>query len=165
MNSFEPSSPCDRTSRQLFDLRDGFLDAAEAEALRSHLEACPRCREDDAWDDRLRRLLRESSLPTPRGRLGEQVRHHLRWRRRLWCTGAGAAAAALLAVGFAAWQNWPRAPRESVIVRPEVSPAARGVNDLPESAVLFAGPPVDSLDLLARQQDGYVAVLQQLDKE
>lgn len=31
--------------------------------------------------------------------------------------------------------------------------------------MLFAGPPVDSLDLLACQQAAYVAVLQELEKK
>ncbi|HXG10017.1 MAG TPA: zf-HC2 domain-containing protein [Gemmataceae bacterium] len=164
MNSFEPTSPCERASRQLPDLRDGLLDAVQAEALRAHLEACPYCREDQAWDDRLRDLLHELPLPAPRGRFGEQVRRRLR-RRWWWRAGGSVAAAALLAVGLVSWQNWPRRPQEPVADHPGNPPVARRGDELPDSAVLFAAPPVDSLDLLARQQAGYVAVLEQLGKE
>jgi Putative zinc-finger len=163
MNSPESDHSCERASRQLFDLRDGSLDGEETAALRAHLETCPRCREDLAWDDRLRDLIRD--LPLPRASLGEQVRRRIR-RRRLWQAGAGVAAAALLAAGFVAWQNWPRASQESVVIRPDIPPRpAGGTNELPESPILFAAPPVDSLDLLSRQQAGYVTVLRQLEKE
>jgi anti-sigma factor RsiW len=162
MNSSEPSLTCEQTSWQLFDLRDGCLSAEETAALMAHLEACPGCREERAWDDRLRGLLRE--LPLPRTSLGEAVRRRVRQRRR-WRVGAGAAAAALLAAGLVAWQTWPRTPPESVAVRPNPPPPPRAANDLPESPVLFAAPPVDSLDLLARQQAVTVAALRQLEKE
>jgi ferric-dicitrate binding protein FerR (iron transport regulator) len=164
MNSLEPGSACEEASQQLFDLRDGLLNAAEAEALRAHLKDCPRCREDQVWDDRLRDLLHNVPLPTPRDGLGEQVQRRLR-QRRWWRAGVGVAAAALLAAGLVTWQNWPRVLQEPVAVRPGNLPATPGVNDLSESAALFAAPPIDSLDLLARQQAGYVAVLQQLEKE
>ena len=42
---------------------------------------------------------------------------------------------------------------------------AANASDVPESPVLFAAPPVDSFDLIARQQAGFVSVLQELERE
>lgn len=161
MDILEPCSPCDWASWQLCELRAGCLDATAAEALRSHLESCLRCREEQAWDDRLCNLLRDLPLPSPRGGIVEKVGHRLR-RRREW--RAGAAAAAVLLAGIFSWQLWSMKIRDSATLHSKSLPAA-DVNDLPGSPVLFAAPPVESLDLLARQQAGYVAVLRQLEPD
>src|SRR5262249_20291201 len=102
MTSFDDEAKCAWASGKLFDLHDGRLDAAEAEALRSHLDACPHCRADAAWDERLGAALRDVPLPAARGRFEGPVLRRLACRR-LWHWSMAASAA--LAVGVVAWQS------------------------------------------------------------
>lgn len=106
----------------------------------------PRC----DWDERLTRLLREDAPAAPPN-LFARVRRRL-WRR--WTVRAGMAAALLLALGAVTFWR-PRAPGPE---RVDTPPPA--VADLPGSNVLFAGPPVDSFDVLARQQEAYLTALE-----
>jgi hypothetical protein len=75
-----------------------------------------------------------------------------------------AAAAVVLVTAFVAWPQPVRGPGP-VAVRPVTPPPANGADDLPEAELLFDPPPVDPLDHLARQQDGYVAAMHQMKKE
>lgn len=163
MNSFDPMSDCEWASGQLFDLREDALGAAETQALRAHLETCPHCRRDVVFDDRLRALFQRSNPLTPPNGFEQRVWHRLR-RRQVVRSVAGVTSAALVAAGLMFWQGWLGAPAPPVSVG-DPPPGSVAAGDLPESPVLFAAPPVDSLDLLARQQAGFVSVLQELEQE
>jgi hypothetical protein len=100
-----------------------------------------------AWDEWLTRALQSAPAAPVPPTLAGRVRRRL-WRRRT--VRYGAAAAFLIAAGLF-WAGWGRLPN-----RPEPQPA---VADLPGSDVLFAAPPVDGLDVLARQQSAYLDAL------
>jgi anti-sigma factor RsiW len=148
MDRPDRASECDRAAGQLFGCRD----ADETAALRAHLDACPHCRQAWAWDVRLGDRLRGLPSPTPPTGLAAKVRHRVR-RRRLRRVGLGAASAVVLLAGTIATLPRPR---------PVAPPSASAPNESPESALVIPLPPVDPLDRLARQQDGYAAVIQQM---
>src|SRR5262245_4627189 len=108
-----------------------------------------------AWDERLRREFRAASLPTVPSGIATRVRRRL-WRRRVLRVGAEAAAV-LLTAGLL-WTYWPRLPDRPGADRVENPPA---VNDVLDPSVLLAGPPVDGLDVLGRQQSAYLDALGQ----
>jgi anti-sigma factor RsiW len=156
MSNPDPSTPC-AWSLQRFELRDHELAPDESERLRAHLAACPHCRQENAWDDHLIRLLRQPPLPPPPTRIAARVRLRLA-RRRLVRAGGAVAAALALAFGLSGGQ--PEPPRHELPTRVRHAPqAGGGAQDIPGSPVLFAGPPVDPLDVLSRQQSAYLAVL------
>jgi hypothetical protein len=147
MSNADSPTPCSWAS--------SLLDPVDEAGLRAHLTACPYCRNEVDWDERLTRQLRAApSPPVPPG-IASRVRRRL-WRRHI--VRAGAAAAVFLAAGLL-WSRWPRLPDTE---RAEDPPA---VADLPGSSVLFAGPPVDGLDVLARQQSAYLSALGQAEEK
>lgn len=123
----------------------------------------PNQREEQAWDERFSASLRSLPLPAMPRDLACRVRQRLRRRRQRAVAGLLAAATVLL--GVVLWQRWPAAPQKPVALGPETPPTVAGANDLPESALLFSAPPVDSLEVLDRQQAALLVVLRQLDKE
>jgi hypothetical protein len=131
------------------------LDPVDEASLRAHLTACPLCRQEAAWDERLSRRLRAAPAPPVPSGIASLVRRRL-WRRRLMRVGA--AAAVFLAAGLL-WSRWPRLPDPELVENP---PA---VADIPGSSVLFAAPPVDGLDVLARQQSAYLSALGQAEEK
>jgi hypothetical protein len=92
-----------------------------------------------------------------------RVRGMLRRRRVLRRLAVGTAAAVLLAAGVLAWHLLSGPSAGPVPVAPRGSSPAAWVEELEESAVLVAAPPVDGLDVLARQQAAFVTLLQQLE--
>jgi hypothetical protein len=111
-------------------------------------------------DERLSALFRADSFSVMPAGLDGRIRRRIRSHRRRRVVLGGACAAAVL-LGLVLWQ-WPRPNGVS-----ENNPAvALGAPErLPEVRELFAGPPVATLDVLARQHDAYLALLEQLQKE
>jgi hypothetical protein len=103
-------------------------------------------------DERLSALFRRAAVPTVPGDLEGQVRRRVRRRRRRTVVGAACVVAGLS--GLMLWY-WPKPSR----------PADGTPVQLAEVRELFAGPPVASLDILTRQQDAYLELLEQLQKE
>jgi hypothetical protein len=103
-------------------------------------------------DERLSAFIRQASIPPVPDDLAGRVRRRVRSRRRRAVLGAAYVAAGF--VGMALW-SWPRPshPAESATVQ------------LAEVRELFAAPPVASLEILTRQQDAYLELLKQLQKE
>lgn len=163
MDYSEFSLNCDWAAQQLAELREDRLDAAQAAALRYHLDSCAQCSADATWDEHFAEMLRAANPVEPQSKALERVRRRLR-RRIVWRSAMSVAAAALLAAGLLVWRTETQFARNNRL-HPNSSTAVVAANDLPESPVLFAAPPVDSLDLLARQQAGVVAVIQELDQE
>ncbi len=121
-------------------------------------------REPD-WDNHLRATFAAAPAPaTPPG-LSFRVQRQLHRRKLLLRGGASAAVAAVLALCILAWQSWPERP-----TRPEFAGARNAQPvpveaELPEAAYLRSAPPVDTLDLLARQQAAYRTLLDDMEKE
>ena len=103
------------------------------------------------WDRQLAAAVAADSMPTTPAGLALRVRHRLRRRRLFVRAAAGMSVAAVLIVGVLAWQFRPQ---------PE-----QFAHDMPEPVVMRSGPPVDKLDVLARQQAAYLAVLNEMEKE
>ena len=77
---------------------------------------------------------------------------------------AYATAAAVLVAGvLSVWRPW--ADSRVAIVESHHSPSSVPVDDMSTVATLFEPPPVDSLDVLTREQSGYVAILDRLGEE
>lgn len=154
----EPRRPtdCDMVLAQLFELRE--LDPAAAEAVKTHLAGCAGCRAAAAFDVRLSRLLGHDDVAVEPAAVVAAVGHRLRRRRRVAAAVYATAAAVLVAGALAVWRPWAADPQ--MVVESHRGPAAG--DDL---AALFGPPPVDSLDVLARQQSGYVAVLHRMGEE
>jgi hypothetical protein len=167
MNDRERDIDCEKVQQRLFELRDGTLGPAEIERVQAHLKACERCRATQAWDARLGELLREDdSSISPAGFLsgvrGRVRRHQL----RAIAIRFAAAAAILLGLGLAQWQPWKAAREDEPIAKlPEQPPASIPTDNLLELAVLAEPPPVDSFEVLDRQQRGYVTVMRRLGEE
>src|SRR5689334_87605 len=117
---------------------------------------------DDIDDDRLRETFKETLFP-PTPRLESLVRRRL-GRRRLAIRG-GAVAAALVAVVWAVDWGRSRSPLEQVAQAPQSQSINDHANEMADLPVLFASPPVDSLDLLAHQQAACVTALAQMEQE
>jgi ferric-dicitrate binding protein FerR (iron transport regulator) len=161
MNQPNPADECDTIAGQLFELRDGSLDAATEAAVRAHLARCAACRAAFEFDARLVNRLRADNAPSPSG-LATRVRGRLRRRRRIAVIAYATAAAVLVAGVLGIWRPW--AADEVAVVeshRPAPTPPADDI----DVAALFEPPPVDSLDVLNRQQSGYVVVLNRMGKE
>jgi hypothetical protein len=117
--------------------------------------------ERDATDERLRRALR--ALPTPATPPGLQAHVQSRLRNRQVARGAaiaGIPAGVLMALFL--WQPWRG---EAVVPVPQ--PVAESPREIPadDLAVLFAPPPVDSLDLLARRDAVSIAAISRMEGE
>src|SRR5262245_37154112 len=106
-----------------------------------------------AWDERLRRELRAAPPPPVPSGIAVRVRRRLSRRRAL---RVGAEAAAVLLTAGLLWTYWPRLPDRPGTEYAENPPA---VNDVLDPSVLLAGPPVDGLDVLGRQQAAYLDAL------
>lgn len=161
MNQPNPADDCDTIAQQLFELRDESVDAVTEVAIRAHLARCAACRAAFEFDTRLADRLRADSAPSPSG-LATTVRGRLRRRRRIAAIAYATAATVVVAGVLGIWRPW--AGNEVAIVesnRPAPTPPADDV----DVAALFEPPPVDSLDVLARQQSGYVVVLNRMGKE
>jgi hypothetical protein len=159
MNSSD-RSPCEWASQQISELRDQGLDAAAAAILFDHLSECVRCREEADWDNRLGTVLCRMPLPAPSSALRQKVQRCLYWRR-LRRVAFGAATAAMVGGVIVASQFGARLPRTSFFAPTGAPLESAAGNDLIESRMLFAAPPVDRLELLARQEAGFVAVLRE----
>jgi hypothetical protein len=92
------------------------LDAAEADALRAHLAACPTCgahaERERLTDERLTQAMRD--VPVPEGlqnrlKAGLAAERRLTFRRRCWQVSA-AAAAIVLALGIGWYVRWSLRP-------------------------------------------------------
>lgn len=116
---------------------------------------------EDEEDDELRASFRSAAFP-PTPLLEAEVRRRLNWRRLTkirGCVGAGLAIAVLAIV----WQ-WPRPNDRDAVATQRQSLDAQTL-ELTELQVLFASPPVDSLNRLARQQVALVSAVDQIVKE
>ena len=116
--------------------------------------------ERDAVDERLSHALQ--SLPAPETPAGMEARVNERiWQRgRTQLAGAAAGVALLfLAVVFAG--PWGR---KDMPIEPLPLPVAQTPREIPadDLAVLFAPPPVDSLDELARRDAVSIAALNRM---
>src|SRR3954453_11939689 len=103
---------------------------------------------DDIDEDRLREAFKEASFP-PTPRLESLVRRRL--GRRRFAIRGGAVAAALLAVVWAVVWGRSQSPLEQVAQAPQSQSTNDRAIEMADLPVLFASPPVDSLDLLAHQ--------------
>jgi anti-sigma factor (TIGR02949 family) len=153
---------CQTIQEQLFELRDGDLDAAAAEAARAHLTACARCRAAAAFDTRLEGLLRSESVPPAPTGLAAEIKTRLRRRRRASAIAYATAAALIVAGAIVLW--WPWNGSQVQIVESNHTVATPPADEV-DVAVLFEPPPVDSLDVLNRQQTGYVTALRRMGEE
>jgi hypothetical protein len=116
---------------------------------------------EDKEDDEIRASFRRAAFP-PTPFLESEVRRRLNWRRMnkiRSCVAAGLAVAVLAIV----WQ-WPR-PNERDAVATQRQALDAQTLELPELQVLFASPPVDSLNRLASQQVALVSAVDQIVKE
>jgi len=161
MNEAKPANECATIAEQLFELRDGSLDAATESAVRAHLARCAACRAAFAFDSRLAVVARTDDAPSPAGVMTE-VRRRLRRRRRIAALAYTTTAAILVAGVLGMWRPW--AAEQRVVVESNRPAPARPVDDV-DVATLFEPPPVDSLDVLNRQQTGYVVALRRLGEE
>ena len=162
MISPEPIGECEAMQRLLFELRDNSADPATMESLRVHLAVCPNCRAAQSWDARFQEVLHSEVLPEPSPRLAAAIGTRLRARRRRRNAGLiGIAASLLIASGLVAWLTEPERPVLVNVKKPLSPLVADDIAVLP----LFQPPPVDSFDVLARQQNGYVAALRMMGKE
>jgi anti-sigma factor RsiW len=154
---------CEWALKVLFEARCGQAAPETAERLRAHLEACPRCRQAQAWDERLSEALGKARLPpTPSG-LEQRVRRWVGRRRTLRQASLATAAATLVAVGVLLWRLGSGVPPTPELVQ---RPAPRAVeDDLRDAVFLISSPPVDRLEVLGRQQAAYVRVLEQFERE
>jgi len=163
MDCSKPQGDCEWVALQLSELRDGSLAPSQEAVLRSHLASCASCREEAACEDHLAALLHAAPLPTSHSVSAEAVWQRV--QRRRWLRNSTAVAAAgLLLAAILVWQHGHpsfQAPGGSEPARQLV---ADGPGDVLEAPVLFAAPPVDSLELIARQQAGLMSVLHEMEK-
>jgi hypothetical protein len=157
MSEPKPELNCDLVERELFELRDG----GEYEAIRSHLAICSRCKALADWDRRFADSLRAESPDAPSS-LSSIVQDRVRSRRRLSALAYATAASVFIAGVLGIWRPW-NLERQSVVEVRGKTPMRS--DDLAELPMLFEPPPVDSLDVLTRQQNGYVVALRRLGEE
>jgi len=117
---------------------------------------------DDVDDERLRETFKEALFP-PTPRLESLVRRRL-GRRRLAIRG-GAVAAVLAAVVWAVDWGRSHSPLEQVAQAPQNQSINDHASEMADLPVLFASPPVESLDLLAHQQAAFMTALEQMETE
>jgi anti-sigma factor (TIGR02949 family) len=152
---------CQAIQEQLFELGDGDLDAAAADAVRAHLAGCARCRAAATFDARVAGLLRSESVPPAPAALVAEIKTRLRRRRRVSAMAYATAAAVLIAGALGLWRPWATRVQ---IVESTHTVAIPPADDV-DVAVLFEPPPVDALDVLNRQQTGYVTALHRMGEE
>src|SRR5262245_32528599 len=138
MNEPRPANECETIAGQLFELRDGSLDAATESAVRAHLARCAACRAALDFDTRLSVALRTDDTPSPAGWV-THVRRRLRRRRRITALGYATAAAVLVAGVLGVWRPW--ASEQRVVAESNRPASAPPVDDV-DVAALFAPPPV-----------------------
>jgi predicted anti-sigma-YlaC factor YlaD len=167
MNDRERYIDCETVQQRLFELRDGSLDLPAMGTVQAHLAVCQRCRQAQAWDDHFAELLRQQKTTVFPARWLDDVRRRVRrHRHRMIAVHFATAAAIVLGWVLVLWQPWKVAREDRPVVKLTEQPAkAIPDDDLPELAVLAEPPPVDSLDLLARQHSGYVSVMRRLGEE
>lgn len=153
---------CHEIQEQLFELRDGDLDPVTAETVRAHLAVCARCRDAEAFDTRLAGLLRSEGTPAVSAGLAAEIKTRLRRHGRVSAIAYATAAAVLIAGALALW--WPGGGSQVQIVESNHTVTTPRADDF-DVAVLFEPPPVDSLDVLSRQQTGYVTALRRMGEE
>jgi hypothetical protein len=108
------------------------------------------------WDAQLAAAFQAAPLPTTPTDLPARVRRRLRRHRLARFASTGLVAVALVA-GALTWRFWPeRAPASGPVFV---------ASELPDPVYLRSALPVDPLDLLARQQAAYRAVLDEMEKE
>lgn len=154
---------CEAVQSLLMEGHAGSLLPAAKIVVDEHLAQCGTCRTLADFDARFTTNLRSESSLSPSASLARSVRGKIsQRRRRLWVSGFASAAMVSVAVALIAIQP----SRElSVAEVPRTGPAPVAVDDLRELAGLFQPPPVDSLDVLSRQQNGYVVALNRMGKE
>jgi hypothetical protein len=153
---------CELVERQLFELREASLDDAATGAVLAHLARCSNCRALVEWDRRFTETLRTHVPETPSAipyRIANRIR---RQRRRVAAIAYAMAATVLIAGVLSIWRPWTHEGQTIAEFRGK-SPTRS--DDLAELPILFDPPPVDSLDVLARQQNGYVVALRRLGEE
>jgi hypothetical protein len=167
MNAPERDIDCEIVQQHFFELRDGTLDSASMEHVQSHLQVCERCRRVQAWDNQFAEMLRENESPISPAQLLGDVRGRVRRRRRMRTAMSFAAAAAIIVgVALVLCRPWRDAREVRPIAnRPEQPATNFATDDLAELSVLAEPPPVDSLDVLARQQSGYVSMMRRIGEE
>ena len=117
---------------------------------------------DDELDARIQGALAQFP-PTPR--MEPLVRARLRRRRRIRCASLGAVVGAFVAAGTFGWRHFSQPENPSVAILPIDANRGNSDGDPYLGDILFASPPVDSLETLALQQARYVSVLHQLESE
>lgn len=157
MADARPNRDCEHFEQQLFELRDGRVD----DATREHIAHCPRCRETADWDRRFAGTLRGEAIPSP-ATMPAIVRERMRSRRRLSAVAYATAASVVIASVLTNWRPW-NLQQQTIVETRGTSPSR--TDDLAELPMLFEPPPVDSLDVLTRQQNGYVVALRRLGDE
>src|SRR5262249_18441002 len=123
---------------------------------------CARCRAAAAFDIRMASLIRSESAPQISSGLAAEVKTRLRRRHRVSAIAYATAAAVLITGALVLWRPWGgRQVQIGESNHTVTTPPADDVN----VAVLFEPPPVDSLDVLNRQQTGYVTALRRMGEE
>jgi len=157
MSESKPEVNCQSVEHEIFELRDGVID----DVIRSHIVNCSRCRALAEWDRRFAESLRGEASVAP-SILSAQIRSRVKTRRRLSTITYVTAATVLIAGVLSFWRPWNHEGQTIAELRGK-SPAQS--DDLAELPILFDAPPVDSLDVLGRQQNGYVVALRRMGEE
>jgi len=157
-----PELNCELVEQQLFELREGSLDDATVDTIQAHLASCSNCRALLEWDRRFAETL-QSHIPEAPAAMPDHVGRRIRSRHRRIAAIAYATAATVLIAGvLSIWRPWSHEGQTIAELRGK-SPTRS--DDLAELPMLFDPPPVDSLDVLTRQQNGYVVALRRLGEE
>ena len=157
MNHQKREVKCELVERELFESRDGGVD----EDIRSHLANCSHCRALADWDRQFAETLGAEILTVP-STVSTRVRDRLHSRRRLTTFAYAMATSVFIAGVLGIWRPWNFEQQSIVEVRGK---SLARTDDLAELPMLFEPPPVDSLDVLTRQQNGYVVALRRLGEE
>src|SRR5262245_17776117 len=160
MSPAEPAPDCAWALETILEGHDRPAGEGAARRLRAHLAACPGCRRTEAAERRLARLLAGAELPPAPADFPHRVKALVRRRRRLRRLSLAGGTAALVAAGVL------------VAVLCRGSGPDRRAPDAPSAAVgaeedrfLASAPPVDPLEVLARQQQAYLTALEELQEE
>ncbi|MCC6419840.1 MAG: zf-HC2 domain-containing protein [Gemmataceae bacterium] len=159
MSPGEPAFACAWALETILEGHDRPPDAESARRLRDHLERCPDCRKIEACERRLTRVLAGIPLPPTPADFHHRVRalvRRQRLRRRL-----AAGAALVVAAVLVAFLSLGATPRPAG--RPGSQSPVVGVASPEVERFLAAAPPVEALEVLDRQQQAYLTVLEELE--
>jgi hypothetical protein len=163
MSPAESAASCAWALETILESHDRPDDESAALRLRAHLERCPECRRVEAAERRLAEVLGGVAAPPPPADFHQRVRglvrrQHLgRLWRRLAVTSAAALALALALPAAVLWWRGPPAPPRGLPAVP--TPAVASPE---EERFLAAMPPVEPLEVIERQQQAYLEVLEEL---